>query len=59
MLVQINERKFVNTDQMEWVSRNGNYTDIKTKDGTLMQIWDEDADLWMRITNATKQEQGK
>ena len=59
MLVRINDHKFINTDQMEWVSRNGNYTDIKSKDGTLMQIWDEHEDLWNRIDNATKREQEK
>lgn len=55
MLVQIDARNCVNTDEMKRVWRNGNYTDIIMKDGSNLQIWDEDEELWCRITNAIKE----
>jgi hypothetical protein len=59
MLIEINERKFVNTDVIQTATRNGNYTDILTKDGTLMQLWDEKEVVWSRLKKATQQEQEK
>ena len=55
MLVQIDSTKCINTDDMKSVTRCGNYTDIITKDGRILQIWDEEEELWCRITNAIKE----
>lgn len=52
MLVQVNETKCVNTNEMQQVVRNGNYTVITLNNGTMMQIWDEHHALWSRIINA-------
>ena len=57
MLIEINERKFINTSVIETATRNGNYTDIRTKDGTLMQLWDENEAVWSQLKKATQQEQ--
>lgn len=57
MLIEINERKFINTSVIATATRNGNYTDILTKDGTLMQLWDEKEIVWGQIKKATQLEQ--
>jgi len=59
MLIQINQNTCINTDDMKSVTRCGNYTDIITKDGRVMQIWDEKEELWFRITNAIKIKTGE
>ena len=59
MLVQIDDRNFINTNWMKRVSRNGNYTDIRLLDDQLLQIWDEDEIVFNQIKNAINQEKTK
>ena len=55
MLIQLGKNEIVDSSYILWAKRNGNYTNVQLKDGSMFQqIWDEDEEVWYQIRKASE-----
>jgi len=55
MLIQLDKNEIVDSSYILWAKRNGNYTNVQLKDGSMFQqIWDEDEEVWYQIRKASE-----